>query len=281
MPKNSKEKNDTKPKDAGKAPISRGLPGSPIPGMKMPKIGSKSSWRGFIIYAILGIALFAFLTLTSNPAERFMPQEPLSKVITDIKNESVQKIEVDGDKINVQLKDGKQYVSRKEEGQSLFSALEAAKVDPTQTTIAIKDRTFSQVGVTLLTTFLPLILIAIFFFFIFRQAREGASSVFSFGQSRARQFSKDMSKVMFIDVAGVDEAKQELQEIVDFLKHPEKYRAVGARTPKGVLLVGPAGCGKTLLARAVAGEANVPFFSVAGSEFMGMLGGVGAARVRA
>ena len=133
---------------------------------------------------------------------------------------------------------------------------------------------------TILTTFLPLGIIILFFFFIFRQAREGASSVFSFGQSRAKQFSSDMPKVTFADVAGVDEAKQELQEVVDFLKHPQKYKAIGARTPKGVLLIGPAGTGKTLLARAVAGEAGVPFFSVAGSEFMEMLVGVGAARVR-
>ena len=190
------------------------------------------------------------------------------------------KIEIDGDRLSVGLKDKSVYTSRKEESQSFFAALEAAKVDPASTQIVVKDRTFSQAWVTILTTFLPLGIIIFFFFFVFRQAKEGASSVFSFGQSRAKQFSSDMPKVTFADVAGVDEAKQELQEVVDFLKHPEKYRAIGARTPKGVLLVGPAGTGKTLLARAVAGEAGVPFFSVAGSEFMEMLVGVGAARVR-
>src|SRR3989338_4302493 len=251
-----------------------------IPRVSIPKMGNKSSWRGFIIYAVLGLALFIFFAITSNPAERFQPQEPLSKVISDIKDNKVDNIEVDGDKLLVKDRDGREYISRKEEGQSFFAALEAAKVDPAQTTINIKDRTLSQAWVTILTTFLPLGLIVLFFFFIFRQAREGASSVFAFGQSRAKQFSKDMPKNTFADVAGVDEAKQELQEVVDFLKHPEKYRAVGARTPKGVLLVGPAGTGKTLLARAVAGEAGVPFFSVAGSEFMEMLVGVGAARVR-
>ncbi|MFN4213149.1 MAG: AAA family ATPase, partial [Microgenomates group bacterium] len=102
----------------------------------------------------------------------------------------------------------------------------------------------------------------------------------SFGQARVRRFSKDLPKVSFNNVAGVDEAKKELEEVVDFLKHPEKYKKLGARTPKGVLLVGPSGCGKTLLAKAVAGEANVPFFSIAGSEFMEMLVGIGAARVR-
>ena len=279
MAKKSKGTSNSKQEQAKKSGIGP-IPKAAIPKMQMPKMGAKSSWRGFVIYLILGVLLFAFLTLTTNPAGRFAQEKPISEVISDIKADRVEKIEVDGDKLNVDLKDNGQYIARKEEGQSFFSALEAAQVDPTKTIITVKDRTFSQIWVTILTTFLPLILIAAFFFFIFRQAREGASSIFSFGQSRARQFTRDMSKVTFKDVAGVDEAKQELQEVVDFLKHPEKYRAIGARTPKGALLVGPAGTGKTLLARAVAGEAGVPFFSVAGSEFMEMLVGVGAARVR-
>ncbi|MEK9200860.1 MAG: ATP-dependent zinc metalloprotease FtsH, partial [Patescibacteria group bacterium] len=113
-----------------------------------------------------------------------------------------------------------------------------------------------------------------------RQARGQQDSLFSFGQSRAKLFDKGKQSVKFDDVAGVDEAKRELEEVVDFLKNPGKYKAVGARTPKGALLVGPSGVGKTLLARAVAGEAGVPFFSMAGSEFMEMLVGVGSARVR-
>ena len=131
-----------------------------------------------------------------------------------------------------------------------------------------------------MATLLPLGLMVLFFFFIFRQARGAQDSIFSFGQSRAKLFAKGKQPVTFNDVAGVEEAKRELEEIVDFLKHPGKYRRLGARTPKGVLLVGPSGTGKTLLARAVAGEAKVPFFSMAGSEFMEMLVGVGASRVR-
>ncbi len=251
-----------------------------IPKVSMPKISSKNSWRGFLIYAVLGILLFVFFVLTSNPSSKFLPEEPLSRLFNDVSEGKIQKIEVDGDKINVDLKEGEDYVSRKEEGQSLIETFKNANVDVSKTSVVIKNRTFSQTWLTLLTTFLPIGLIIIFFFFIFRQAREGASSVFSFGQSRAKQFTRDMPKITFKDVAGVDEAKLELQEVVDFLKHPEKYRAIGARTPKGVLLIGPAGTGKTLLARAVAGEAGVPFYSVAGSEFMEMLVGVGAARVR-
>lgn len=276
MPKNSESDKQSAADKKGDG----GFKTPSIPKVPMPKIAQKSSWRGFAIYVILGLLFFAFLAFTSDPTSRFLPIEPISRVIGDVKDNKVEVIEIDGDKISVKLNDGQTYVSRKEEGQSLYQALEAAKVDPTQTTIAVKDRTFSQAWITILTTFLPLLLMILFFFFIFRQAREGASSVFSFGQSRAKQFTRDMPKVTFADVAGVDEAKQELQEVVDFLKHPEKYRKIGARTPKGVLLVGPAGTGKTLLARAVAGEAGVPFFSVAGSEFMEMLVGVGAARVR-
>ena len=241
---------------------------------------SKTSWRGFLVYAVLGLILLAFLGFSTGPIDKLAPQQPISKVIADVRDSKVDNVEIDGDRISVKLKDGGTYVSRKEENQSLFTALQAAKVDPSGANITIKDRTFSQAWVTILTTFLPLGLMVLFFFFIFRQAREGASSVFSFGQSRAKQFNRDLPKTTFADVAGVDEAKQELQEVVDFLKHPEKYKAIGARTPKGVLLVGPAGTGKTLLARAVAGEANAPFYSVAGSEFMEMLVGVGAARVR-
>lgn len=248
---------------------------------KMPIPKGKNSWRSFIIYGVLGLILLAFLFSTAAPVDRFSNQQPISRVISDVKENKVESLDVEGEKVTVKLKDGGEvYSSRKEEGESIYSTLEAAKVDPGSTNINVKDRSFSQAWVTILTTFLPLALMVLFFFLIFRQAREGASSVFSFGQSRAKQFTRDMPKTTFDDVAGVDEAKQELQEVVDFLKHPEKYRAMGARTPKGVLLVGPAGTGKTLLAKAVAGEASAPFYSVAGSEFMEMLVGVGAARVR-
>ncbi len=276
MAKNGEEKSKTDNSSGNKG----GLRKPPIPKMKIIKMRKSSSWRGFLIYAVLGIIIFAFFALTANPTNKFNEVKPISTVISDIKDSKVKSIEIDGNKLNVTLHEGQTYSSRKEDNQSFFTALQAAQVDPSKVGIEVKDTTLSQAWITILTTFLPLGIIIIFFFLIFRQAREGASSVFSFGQSRAKQFSSDMPKVTFADVAGVDEAKQELQEVVDFLKHPEKYRAIGARTPKGVLLVGPAGTGKTLLARAVAGEAGVPFFSVAGSEFMEMLVGVGAARVR-
>ena len=129
-------------------------------------------------------------------------------------------------------------------------------------------------------TILPILLIGAFLFIILRQAQGANNQAMSFGKSRARMFSSNRPPVTFTDVAGVDEAKQELQEVVEFLKYPEKFTALGARIPKGVLLIGPPGVGKTLLARAVAGEAGVPFFSISGSEFVEMFVGVGASRVR-
>ena len=132
----------------------------------------------------------------------------------------------------------------------------------------------------LLTGLLPLIFIGGFLFFMMRQAQGTNNQALSFGKSRARMFIGNKTIVTFADVAGVDEAKTELQEVVEFLKYPEKFAALGARIPRGVLLVGPPGTGKTLLARAVAGEAGVPFFSISGSEFVEMFVGVGASRVR-
>jgi len=132
----------------------------------------------------------------------------------------------------------------------------------------------------LLTGLLPLLVIGGFIFFMMRQAQGTNNQALSFGKSRARMFLQNKAQVTFADVAGVDEAKTELQEVVEFLKYPEKFNSLGARIPRGVLLVGPPGTGKTLMARAVAGEAGVPFFSISGSEFVEMFVGVGASRVR-
>lgn len=249
--------------------LAKKIPKSPIPG----------PWRGFLIYGFLALfGLFLFYSFFSQA--RPTKEVSLSQVIADVKDGKIAKIEVDGQRLIVQQKDGQVVYSRKEETEVLTETLKNSNIDPSTISITVKDRSLSQAWTALLTTFLPIILMVAFFFFIFRQAREAGGQVFSFGQSRARLFTKDMPKVTFADVAGVDEAKKELEEVVEFLKHPEKFRVLGARTPKGVLLVGPAGTGKTLLARAIAGEAGVPFFSVAGSEFMEMLVGVGASRVR-
>ncbi|WP_281976230.1 ATP-dependent zinc metalloprotease FtsH [Halobacillus litoralis] len=149
-----------------------------------------------------------------------------------------------------------------------------------QSVLSVEEEEQPSAWVTFLTSIIPFVIIFILFFFLLNQAQGGGSRVMNFGKSKAKMYSEEKKKVRFKDVAGADEEKQELVEVVDFLKDPRKFTAVGARIPKGVLLVGPPGTGKTLLARAVAGEAGVPFFSISGSDFVEMFVGVGASRVR-
>lgn len=230
----------------------------------------------YLLVIFLGVSFF--LSFAKPPVST--KEIAFSQVLTDVKDDKVQEIDVEEAKLTVKYKDGQSAVSRKEIGTNLFETFKDADVDPKGVKIEIKDTTGGQIWLSLLGSFLPLLLMILFFLFLFRQARGAQESIFSFGQSRAKLFSKDSPQITFADVAGVDEAKQELSEVVDFLKNQGKYRALGARTPKGALLLGPPGVGKTLLARAVAGEAGVPFFSMAGSEFMEMLVGVGSARMR-
>jgi cell division protease FtsH len=246
---------------------------------KSVKFKAKFSWKNLLLYGFLVIfSLFVFSALSSPYEDR--KTIPLSEVITDVKKGEVSKIVISGDKLLVNLKNGALIQAVKEPGADIYSLLKDAGAVPGNAQISVKDDAGFNSWLNILSTVLPVVLMIAFFYFIFRQARGTQESIFSFGQSRARLFNKDNPRVTFADVAGVDEAKQELTEIVDFLKNPVKYRAMGARTPKGVLMIGPSGTGKTLLARATAGEANVAFFSMAGSEFMEMLVGVGASRVR-
>ncbi len=237
------------------------------------------NFRKILIWILLLFFGLSFLGSLAGPT--LVGEEiDLSTALQDVKDGKVKEIYVEGDKLALTYMDEKIFTSRKESADSLVKTLEAAGIDPKSVKIKVADQTMSKAWADILGTVLPLILMAVFFYFIIKQARGAQESIFSFGQSRARLFAKGKQRITFKDVAGVDEAKKELQEVVDFLKHPQKYRLLGARTPKGVLLVGPSGVGKTLLARAVAGEAGVPFFSMAGSEFMEMLVGVGASRVR-
>ena len=232
----------------------------------------------WLLVSLIGLSFF-FSLLGEIPPET--EEIALSQALIDVKEDKVNQIAVEGDKLTLEYKEEEKiFTSRKEPGQSMTEIFENAGIDPTRVEVLIKDQSFSRIWVDILGTILPLVLMAVFFFFIIRQARGAQDSIFSFGRSKAKLFAKGRQQITFKDVAGIVEAKKELEEVVDFLKHPAKYQALGARTPKGVILVGPSGCGKTLLAKAVAGEAGVPFFSMAGSEFMEMLVGVGAARVR-
>ncbi|MGH7203221.1 MAG: ATP-dependent zinc metalloprotease FtsH [Candidatus Levyibacteriota bacterium] len=249
---------------------------------RIVKFKTKFSWKNLLLYFILIIFFLFFLSVFTSPYEDVQTVS-LSNVIDQVKKGQVSELDVSTDKIVAVPKNGgKKIQADKEPSADVYTLFKDAgtPLNPSKVKVQIKNDTATSNWINITSALLPVILMIAFFYFIFRQARGTQESIFSFGQSRAKLFNRDNPKVTFADVAGVDEAKQELSEIVDFLKNPVKYRVMGARTPKGVLMVGPAGTGKTLLARATAGEANVAFFSMAGSEFMEMLVGVGASRVR-
>ncbi len=235
------------------------------------------------LFIILFVGLFAMLSvrsLTQTLSNTSAREMPITSVIEDIKKDKVKRIELSENRVSIYYKDNSEAFAYKESSEGFMSTLKDAGIKTDAIQITVNNSQGSEGMMILLGNLIPTILMIAFFIFIFRQARGAQDSVFSFGQSKAKRFIRDVSKIQFKDVAGVNEAKSELEEVVDFLKNPEKYKKVGARTPKGVMLIGPPGCGKTLLAKAVAGEANAPFFSIAGSEFMEMLVGIGAARVR-
>src|SRR3989339_80077 len=241
-------------------------------------ISPRSPWGNVFFYLFL-IFLFFMIFGGSGGLSPKPEQVGVNELVKLIKSEKVQDVVVAGDKLEVQLKDGTKLLVEKEGSISFDQILTNNEVDRSKIAGDVKVErrvTFEQILTPVLMFGFPLIIL----FFIFRQMRNANSDIASFGKSRARLFKKGQTQITFNDVAGNEEAKTEMMEIVDFLKNPEKYRKLGARIPKGILLVGPSGVGKTLLAKAIAGEANVPFYSVAGSEFMEMLVGVGSSRVR-
>jgi len=259
----------------------------------MPRIsgiqGKKGGWwrlvQVFITYFVITVVAAFVIGLLIGGFEGVGSVEreeiPISTLISDIAKGDVEKVTVEEEQVDAVYKDGSEVYARKEQNTSFYEIPGSAGVDVgDQVEIEIATPMFGDMFGLLLSNLLPIVVMIVFFLFLFRQAGKSAGGVFDFGKSTARVFTKDRPKVSFKDAAGVDEAKKELEEVVDFLRNSQKYRKLGARIPKGVLLVGPAGTGKTLLAKAVANEANVPFFSMAGSEFMEMLVGVGASRVR-
>jgi len=216
-------------------------------------------------------------------------QISISQLALDINQDKVKEITVSGNDLAIKYNDDSLAVSMKESSTDLSDQLENLGVDKAKfqkikiDVTPVKESTWSWLGPILIFGILPLVVFGYFFWTMIKQAKTGATQTFDFTKARARIFGAEghsKEKITFKDVAGLKEAKEELTEIVDFLKFPKKYLAMGAKIPRGVLLLGSAGIGKTLLARAVAGEANVPFFSISGSEFVEMFVGVGSARVR-
>ena len=241
-----------------------------------------SRWmRNGFIYLLIVVAVIAILfTLFSDVSGS--REVPIDEVISMAKRGQIETIEVHGDGLTIITTRQETLTSRKEPGSSVVEMLQNSGVDPVASNMNILVKGSSGLGSLfgILLNFLPLVFFGAVLLFMMRQAQGNSNQTFSFGRSRARMLVGNQPNVSFADVAGADEAKEELEEVVEFLKYPDRFLTLGARIPRGVLLVGSPGTGKTLLARAVSGEAGVPFFSISGSEFVEMFVGVGASRVR-
>lgn len=247
------------------------------PNMQMRNQKPGSGFLYLVIIALISAGVFIIL----NPGETSVKKITLDQFVEETKSGEVAKIEVEDNRINVTLIDDSQQYAFKESGQTVNELLQEVSPEILKdVSIEVIPTDGQQFWTDLLLSLLPFIFIVGFLIFMMRQAQNSTNQAMSFGKSRARMVDKEKQKTTFKDVAGAEEAKSELIEVVDFLKNPSKYTSMGAKIPKGVLLVGAPGTGKTLLARAVAGEAGVPFFNISGSEFVEMFVGVGASRVR-
>lgn len=244
----------------------------------------KNLLKNFLILLIIFLAIAALFN-TTNFSSQKTEKISIQKMIEQIEQEEIRKIEIEGDKLNITLTNNEREITQKEPNESLSTLFKNYNLDPEKIKkieISVKEKSgLAEWAGALLPFLIPFILIAAFIYFMMKQVQGANTRALMFGESRAREAPKNpKNRITFKDVAGVKEAKEELQEVVEFLKNPKKFTALGAKIPKGVLLVGSPGTGKTLLAKAVAGEANVPFLNISGSEFVEMFVGVGAARVR-
>ncbi len=241
----------------------------------------KNFWTLLILFFVISGILILIETPQNKPAN-----VSLSELVEQINQGKVKTVSIKGNELSITLKDEKKEKASKESESSLTETLANYGVDKDrlkEVSLAVEEPSGASYWATLLLPFLlPFLLIAGFIWFMMRQAQRGNSQALSFGMSKARILdpADKRKRITFKDIAGAIEAKQELEEIVEFLKHPKKFLTMGAKIPKGVLLLGPPGTGKTLMAKAVAGEAGVPFFNISGSEFVEMFVGVGASRVR-
>lgn len=244
----------------------------------------KNLIRNFIFILLIFLAVSGIFSILQKPTEKTIP---LNQLVEAVNQERIKKVTVSDSELLITYQDDSRAKTFKESGISLSESLanygvSKEKLAKLEIEVKHSGSIWGWLGPVLFTV-LPLLLFGLFFWSIFRQARTGAMQAFDFTKAKARLFGAEghpKDKIAFKDVAGLKEAKQELMEVVDFLKNPKKYLAIGAKIPRGVLLLGPSGVGKTLLARAVAGESNVPFLSISGSEFVELFVGTGAARVR-
>jgi len=249
--------------------------------VKMPQRNGKNGIKQVVRFGlfwaiIIFVALIFYATLF--PASN-LKEVSLSDVVRRANEGKISQLEIQGNDIKVTVKDQSKPTERSvKESSSIYE--QGLNKDAKVEVKVIPPSTTGETIWNLAVMVVPVLIIVAFFMFMMRQAQGQNNQAMGFGKSKARLYGQDKEKVLFEDIAGNDNAKQDLQEVVDFLKHPKKYKELGAKIPKGVLLVGNPGTGKTMLARAVAGEAGVPFFSISGSEFVEMFVGVGASRVR-
>jgi cell division protease FtsH len=228
----------------------------------------------WIIIALLLVALFNLFQSSSTHGTQ--PPVAYSDFILDVNKGQVKDVQITGKVLTGHLTDGRSFSTNEPDDPTLVPRLLDKNI--TVQSVPVDENAPSMISI--LVSWFPLLVIAGVWFFFMRQMQGGGGRAMGFGKSRARLLTEKVGRITFDDVAGIDEAKQELEEIVEYLKDPQKFQRLGGKIPKGVLLVGPPGTGKTLLARAIAGEANVPFFTISGSDFVEMFVGVGASRVR-
>ena len=231
--------------------------------------------KNLIFWVVVGLFMILLFNLFTFQGQSPDEEVKFSEFVSRVEQSDVREVTIRGNYINGVFKDGRPFKTYMIEYPDLVKVLREHHV-----TINAKPPEDNPWYVTLLVTWGPFILFLALWFFLMRQMQIGGNKALSFGRSRARLLTEDRKKVTFSDVAGIDEAKEEVVEIIEFLKDPHKFQKLGGRIPKGVLIVGPPGTGKTLLAKAIAGEAGVPFFSISGSDFVEMFVGVGASRVR-
>ncbi|MGE0611274.1 MAG: ATP-dependent zinc metalloprotease FtsH [Hyphomicrobiales bacterium] len=236
-----------------------------------------SNFRNFAIWVIIGLLLIALFNLFQSPTQRSRASDlPFSQLLTEVESGNITDVTISGNQISGHYSDGRGFQSYAPNDPTLVDRLYKKGV---RITARPSDEGVPSLFDVLISWFPMLLLIAVWIFFM-RQMQSGGGRAMGFGKSKAKLLTERQGRVTFEDVAGVDEAKEDLQEIVEFLRDPQKFQKLGGRIPRGALLVGPPGTGKTLLARAIAGEANVPFFTISGSDFVEMFVGVGASRVR-
>lgn len=238
------------------------------------RMNSMNAYKGLFIWLIIGIMMILLFNLLGTP--RKSDQEIIfSEFMTRLEAGQVEDVTIKGSVITGKMKDGKQFKTFAAESPELVTTLRAQNVR-----ITVKPEDQNPWYWNLFFSWGPILFLVAIWIFFMRQMQTGGNKALSFGKAKAKLISEKSVKITFADVAGIDEAKAEVQEIIDFLKDPQKFQKLGGKIPKGVLLIGAPGTGKTLLARAIAGEAGVPFFSISGSDFVEMFVGVGASRVR-